>query len=140
VLEGLDTADADGQFQGYVWSTPVSLVWGSGYTDFVEINPGRKFFCDLLSVPGERYQKFKSDLVGDWIKPPDAPAFPVGVRLNVKSAFFSQPNRLPAGKYRLHLAVYSENAETIRKTVTLASSGSWKDDEDAFFRECVVRG
>jgi hypothetical protein len=45
---------------------------------------------------------------------------------------------LPPGKYRLHLALYSENAATVRTSLTLAWSGVWKDDEDAFFMECVV--
>jgi hypothetical protein len=138
VLEGLDRADAAGTFQPFPWTTPVSLVWGSGYTDFVEINPGRKFYCDLLSVPAEQYQKFKMELGGGWVNPPETPLFSLGVILNVKSAFFSQPDRLPTGRYRLHLALYCENAAKVTKTLTVAWSGAWKDDEDAFFKECVV--
>lgn len=137
VLEGLDAIDAAGNYQPYLWSTPVSLPWGSGYSDFVDINPKRKFYCDLLSVPGERYQKLKADLDG-WVNPPRTAPFPLGVILNVKSSFFSQPNRLPPGKYRLHLAVYSENAAKVEKSLNLAWSGKWKDEEKDFFRECVV--
>ena len=138
ILEGLYRADAAGVFQPFPWTTPVSLPWGSGFTDFVDINPTRKLFCDLLSVPAEQYQKFKMDNWGGWVNPPDTPPFPLGVILNVKSAFFSQPDRLPAGRYSLHLALYAENASSVRKTLTLAWSGTWKADEDAFFKECVV--
>jgi hypothetical protein len=114
------------------------LPWGSGYTDFVDINPTRKFFCDLLSVPALEYQTFKINNWGGWVDPPDTPPFPLGVILNVKSAFFSQPDRLPPGRYRLHLALYAENATSVRKSLMLAWSGVWKADEDAFFNECVV--
>jgi hypothetical protein len=139
VLEGLDLADAAGRLQPWPRFTPVNLVWGSGYTDFVDVNPNRKFYCDLLSVPGREYQQMKMSLGGgDWVNPPDTPDFPLGVILNSKAAFFSQPNRLRSGKYRLHLALYSENAETRRTTVSLAWSGNWKDDEDSMFKECVV--
>jgi hypothetical protein len=139
VLEGLDIPDAAGNFQAWPRFTPVNLFWGSGYGDFVDINPHRKFYCDLLSVPGNEYQKMKLSLGGgDWVSPPDVPDFPLGVILNSKAAFFSQPNRLPAGKYRLHLALYSENADTRRTSLSLAWSGHWKEDEDSMFKECVV--
>jgi hypothetical protein len=138
VVEGLEAADAAGQFRAYVWNTPVSLVWGSGYADFVDINPGRKFYCDLLSVPSESYQKAKVQTIGGWVDPPGLAPFPLGVILTLRAAFFSQPDRLPPGRYRLHLAIYAENADTIRPALTLAWSGEWRDDEDSFFRECVV--
>jgi len=104
---------------------------------FVDINPKRKFYCDLLSVPAERYQKLKTDF-GVWVNPPHVAPFPLGVILNVKSAFFSRPDSLPPGKYRLHLVVYSENAAKVEKSLDLAWSGIWKDEEKDFFRECVV--
>lgn len=92
-----------------------------------------------MSVPAERYQKLKGDF-GGWVNPPNAGAFPLGVILNLKSAFLSQPDRLPPGRYRLHLALYAENADAVRKTLTVAWSGQWSEIEADFFRECVVRG
>ena len=89
-------------------------------------------------MPSERYQGLKTQATGGWVDPPGVAAFPLGVILNVRAAFFSQPDRLPPGKYRIHLAVYSENANTSHTTLTLAWSGQWRDEEEAFFRECVV--
>ena len=114
------------------------LVWGSGYDEFVDINPDRHFFCDLFSLPSASFQKVYRDLYGAYVDPRYSPSFDLGLVLSVKTAFFSQPNRLPPGKYRIDLAVYSENADKVTKSLFVAWSGVWKPVEGELFRECVV--
>ena len=137
VLEGLWMADSTDSYHPYPRFTPVQLLWGSGQDEFVNINPGRDFYCDLFTVPSARLQSIQSQ-AGSYVNYPTAPAFPLGIVLSVKTAFFSQPNRLGPGKYRLDLAIYSENAPTLRSTVFVVWSGNWKDTEDKMFRECVL--
>lgn len=137
VLEGLDAVGPDATYQPFSWTTPVSLPWGSGYADFVDINPSRLFFCDLLKVPAERFQKFEAES-GTRVNPPHSAAFPLGLILNLQSSFFSQPDRLPPGKYRLYVALFAENAAEVRLAVDVSWSGRWKDSESEFFLECVA--
>lgn len=138
VVEGLAIADGAGDYRPYPRYTPVRLIWGAGFNDFVDINPGRYFFCDFLTIPNAKSQTVARDLFGAYVDPPDTPVFDLGVVLNVKAAFFAQPNRLPPGKYRLDLAVYSENADTLCQSLYVAWRGSWKETEEAMFQECVV--
>lgn len=137
VLEALSIADGSGAYQAYPRFTPVQLQWGSGQGDFVDINPGRQFYCDLLTVPSPRLQSLQAQ-VGAYVNHPVSPTFPLGAVLSVRTAFYSQPNRLGPGKYRLELAVYSENAETVRSSVFVAWSGAWKNAEDEMLKECVL--
>ena len=137
VLEGVDVANDSGLIEPYGWTTPVSLPWGSGYADFVDINPTRVFFCDLLTVPAERFQKI-SARSGFWLKSQNPSSSPLSIILNLKAAFFSQPNRLTAGEYRLHVALFAENAAEVRITLHVNWSGRWKEAEGEFFRECIV--
>ena len=137
VFERLWIADAAGAMQEYPRLTPVTLQWGSGYDEFVDINPGRRFYCDFLSVPDrEAQQAFGA--MGGYVDPPEMPSYPLGVVICVKAAFFSQPNRLPPGKYRIQVAIYSENADTVRAVFDLAWSGAWKRDERDIHQECVI--
>lgn len=138
VVEDFSIADASGEFKKLP-NTPVNLIWGSGYaTEFVDINPGRRFFCDFCNIPSQKLQALEF-AAGKYVNPIDSEDFELGIILNVKTAFHSQPNRLPAGKYRIGVAIYSENGKTIRKTFEISWTGVWKNNEDAMFREAVVR-
>lgn len=138
VIEKMHIADASGKFQPLPQFTPVNLIWGSGYvSEFVDINPGRRFFCDLCHIPSAQLQKMESD-AKRYVDPVDSQPFDVGVVLNVKTAFHSQPNRLSPGKYRVDVAIYSENAKTIRKEFQISWTGHWKNSESLMFREVVV--
>jgi hypothetical protein len=138
VVENVLVADAAGNFAENSRYTPVNLIWGSSYDEFVNINPGRRFFCDLLHVPSPAYQ---SQMLGAqaYVNPPGSPPFPLGAILNVKAAFYSQPNRLPQGKYRIDIAVYSENSKEVRRSFMLSWSGAWRDDEEEMFRHIVIQ-
>jgi hypothetical protein len=138
VIEGLATADVAGQFHPYPKYTPVRMVWGAGNDEFVDINPDRHFFCDLLSIPSAVFQKTHRDLFGAYVDPQHSPSFDLGLVLSVKSAFLAQPNRLPPGHYRIDIAIYSENADKVTKSLFVAWSGVWQPLEAEMLRECVV--
>ena len=138
VIEGLWQADAAGEYKPFPRYTPVSLIWGSGNEDVVDINPGRRLYCDLFTVPAAPYQRLMRGMFGAYIDPQGTPEFDVGLVLCVKSAFFSQPNRLPAGRYRIALVIYSENAPTARQSLYVAWTGEWRDSEEDMFRACVL--
>lgn len=138
VIEGLAIADAAGRFQPYPTYTPVRLVWGSGNGEFVDINPQRHLFCDIVSIPSAAHQKAHRDLVGAYVDLKYAPSYDLGIVLNVNAVFFSQPNRLPPGRYRLDVAIYSENAERVSQSLFVSWSGVWKHLEPEMFRECVI--
>jgi len=137
VIENLSIADAAGHFGEDTNYTPVNLIWGASYGEFVEINPRRRFFCDLLHVPSPKYQKIVGRR-GHYVEPAESAEFDVGAILNVKAAFYAQPNRLPQGKYRIDIAIYSENSEVIRKRFYVTWSGRWKDTEAGIFKELVI--
>jgi hypothetical protein len=136
VLESVARADAAGNFIFHPRFTPVSLGW-AGYEHFVDINPHRKFYCDLASVPSPGHQKALADN-GSYVDWPGQPSPALGVVLPVGRIFYSQPNRLPPGRYHLDVTVYSENAPAVRRTFTCAWGGNWRDDETAMFQECVI--
>jgi hypothetical protein len=137
VIENLTVADAAGHFSKDTTYTPVNLIWGASYGEYVEINPGRRYFCDLLHIPSTRYQELakKSDF---YVDPSESDDFDVGAILNVKAAFYAQPNRLPQGKYRIDIAIYSENADVVRQRFYVSWSGKWKDTEVGIFQELVI--
>jgi hypothetical protein len=135
VVENVLVADAAGNFSPYPRYTPVNLVWGSSYDQFVNINPGRRFFCDHLFVPSAAYQ---SSNMAAYVNPPDRAVFSLGAILSVRAAFYSAPNRLPAGRYQIHVAVYSENRKEARRSFTLSWSGAWRDSEEEMFRQLVI--
>jgi hypothetical protein len=138
VIEGMSVADASGKFQPIQPFTPVNLIWGSGHVEeFVDINPGRRFFCDLCHIPSARLQALELN-TDKYVNPRDSGQFGVGVVLNVKTAFYSQPNRLPAGRYRVAVTIYSENSKTIKKSFQISWTGIWKDAETEMFREAVI--
>jgi hypothetical protein len=53
IVESLSVADASGSYIPYKRYTPVSLIWGSSYGEFVDINPERRFYCDLFNIPSK---------------------------------------------------------------------------------------
>lgn len=125
----------DGKFELYPRYTPVSLVWGSGNNDFVDINPGRHFYCDFISVPDHEAQNMT---LPNYIDLPSTRSSELGAVLLVRIGFNSQPNRLHMGKYRIAVAVYSENAKTIRLNVIVSWSGIWRETEQEMFKELSI--
>ena len=75
---------------------------------------------------------------GSYVDPQESGEFDLGVVVDVKQILFAQPNRLPPGKYRLDIVVYSENANEARRSFVVTWSGKWKDDEVNMFKELVI--
>jgi hypothetical protein len=135
VVENILETDAAGKFSAYPRYTPINLGWGSGYDEFVNINPGRRFFCDLIFVPSAAFQ---SSNMPAYVNPSGSAAFPLGAVLAVRKAFYSAPNRLPQGKYRIDVAVYSENSKETRRKFVLSWSGAWRETEEEMFKQLVI--
>ena len=138
LLEELAPADAAGQYVVLPTFNPVSLNWSGSDREFVDINPGRRFFCDLFVVLHPDGQKFVGafGVCDDLDRSREADC---GVVLATKARYFVQPNRLPPGRYRLHVAAHSENTRPVTVTLSLDWSGVWRDEEEAMFKECVLR-
>ena len=68
----------------------------------------------------------------------DTQPFDLGIILDVKAAFFSQPNRLPPGQYKIVVGLFSENSPKITQSFKISWSGNWKDTEEAMLKEAVV--
>jgi hypothetical protein len=135
VLENLVKADAAGNFPSGKTYTPVNLDWGGFTPQYPHINPRRKIYCNLLSLPSEDYQKSKED---KYVNPPDN-KFPLGIIIETKNIFYAQPNRLPPGKYRFDVVIYSENSKEARCSFIVIWSGEWKHDEEDIFNELVIK-
>lgn len=137
VVERLSRVDIPNKVSEEADYTPVNLIWGSSYEEFVEINPNRRFFCDLLHVPSKQYQDSMKHFLG-YVNPPEGDEFDLGAIMNVKAAFYAQPNRLPPGKYKIDVVIYSENSKEVRRSFIVTWSGNWKDNEENFFKELVI--
>jgi hypothetical protein len=138
VLEELWFANPEGGLQRLRTFGSISLIWGAGYDDFVEINPSRSFYCDFITVPDEAAQA-TFNMFGQYIDLPPNAAPPCGLVLCTRAAFYSQPNRLSPGTYRLKVAVYSENADPVRVSFEVIWSGRWREEEELMMNECVIR-
>lgn len=139
VIEKISIEDASGKFIELANYSPVNLVWGSsnGERETVEINPGRQIFCDLLNIPWNEYQELLQKN-GQIIDLEEADKSDLGILLCVKTVFFAQPNRLLPGRYKIEVAIYSENARIFKKTFTISWTGKWKDTELNMFKEIVI--
>lgn len=136
VIEKLYKADAAGNYQPIKY-TPINLIWGSSYGEYVDINPDRTFHCDLFHIPSVNFQSHMLQQKA-YVDPVDMPPYPLGIILCVKAAFFSQPNRLPSGRYCIEVGIFSENSKKISRTFQISWSGNWKDTQEEMFKEIVA--
>jgi hypothetical protein len=136
VIEKLYQADAAGNLHQIKYS-PVNLIWGSSYGEYVDINPERIYYCDLFNIPSKTFQEWRNSKHA-YVNPMDTQPFILGLILDVKAAFFSQPNRLPPGQYKIVIGVFSENCPKITQVFKVSWSGNWKDTEDVMLKEAVV--
>ena len=83
VLENLQSANAAGKFPPSTTTqyTPVNLNWGSSQGEYININPKRRCFRDLLHVPSKKYQSLSLD---PNVNPRHCAAFPIGFLMDVK--------------------------------------------------------
>lgn len=138
VIEQLWVAGPDGHLRQLPHYGPNVMIWGAGYDQFVDINPSRLFYCDFLSVPDDKAQKL---LVsgGAFVDHSPFPSDSLGLVISSKAAFYSQPNRLPPGRYRFVVALFAENADPTRKSFDVDWSGEWHDSERAMLIATTIR-
>lgn len=106
--------------------SPTAMKWGAGYDYYVDINPTRTYYCDFISVPEDRAQKA---MAGLYVSLEPFPKEALGMVISGTIPFYSQPNRLPPGKYRFKVAIFSENADTVRSSIDIDWRGEWHDVE-----------
>ena len=137
LLTGLFRTNAAGALVKYDRLTPVRLQWSAEPSDFLALNPNREQFVDLFYVlhPEHNQAWLAGSGLIEW---PETPRSNNGLKLNTKTALYSQPNWLSPGKYRLELTAYAENAKEARLLLDVAWSGTWQRDETLMFNECVV--
>lgn len=137
LVEGIGRENAAGKIVWYENYTPVPLVWGAGYNELVDINPGRRYYCDLFNVLHPDHQRIFRE-GGGFIEWPDTAREGNGLQIRTDRSLYSQPNWLTTGKYRIRVALYSENAPVARLEVMVSWSGAWCETESSMFNECVM--
>lgn len=120
--------------------SPVNLKWsGQHGKQFINLNPGRREFCDIGYMPTLAYQKNQSitqnsilQNISGYNKQELRFAFEFAKNFN------SQLNCLPPGKYAIKITTYSENYKSVTNNLKISWSGEWKDREEDFFKELVI--
>jgi len=115
---------------------PTAMVWGAGYGNFVDINPTRRYYCDFLAVPEPHAQQA---LAETYVPLTPYPVDGLGLVISGTIPFYSQPNRLPPGQYRIRVAIFAENTDAVRGSFEIDWPGQWHDDEATMFATCKVR-
>ncbi len=137
VLEDLciyDSADRPIKLTNF---SPVNLRWSGGISSqYLNINPGRRIFCDIGHLSSPNYQAGGGNGVAI-----DIPGQHLGglrFFLDLGSIPFSQPNCFLPGKYGIRVSLYSENALREDAFFVISWSGNWQDEEADMFRELVI--
>jgi hypothetical protein len=127
--------ESDNRWMPYENYTAINLVWGAFAGEYVDINPERTVGCNLLHILEPSQQDY---FKGSYVNPEGIKEYPVGIILDVKGALSCQPNRLPAGKYKIIVEIYAENAKKITKEFVITWSGQWKEKLDGIFDEISI--
>lgn len=127
--------------------SPVNLVWVAGLVggprlQYIDINPGRGYFCDIGHISSMQYQ---NDI--ERYSAIDAPGYPsctashLRFMLDLLQVFNSQSNYLcPGRRYILEIGLHSENADHQRAFFEISWSGNWRDDPGNMFeREIDIK-
>jgi hypothetical protein len=139
VLEDLWIYDASGSAVKFDNFSPVNLKWVTGSSpQFIDINPGRKFFCSIGHISSFAYQQLTEkpkmvDITGS------GPSSALRFLLDQRENYFSQPNCFIPGKYGIRVKLFSENSPQKQAYFEISWSGNWKTTEDEMFRELVIR-
>jgi hypothetical protein len=138
VIEELWVRNDKGGLERLPHYGPSAMVWGAGYSDFININPTRTFYCDFLSAPNHAAQG-RIDLFGQYVDLSTVPEGKLGLVISARDAFYSQPNRLPPGYYRFKIAIFSANADTARAVFEVDWHGDWHDSEPLMLESVPIR-
>jgi len=136
VLENLWIYDSANNPQLYPNFSPVNMIWVGASNEFININPKRRFFCDIGHISSANYQR-KIEQNG-FIDIPGYRGNDLRFVLDLRQIFYSQPNCLGPGRYILQVGLYSENAGYQKEFFDISWSGRWQDGDDEMFREIVI--
>lgn len=124
----------------------INLNWSSTFKDpelaglriFRTLNPRRIIHCDLGHIPavGSAEQENPSWRNCSWFQEGDQKALKFFFDYAISP--FSQIAYLRPGKYRLGIAIYAENARTVRKKFDIFWSGNWGDRQEQMFDEFSI--
>jgi hypothetical protein len=130
VLESLARVTEAGEVTSHDRFTPIPLTWSAGLGEFVDINPERRVYCDFLTLADPVVQKYNDEMEAH-LRWDDDETTELGLRLCSPISLFSQPNLLSPGHYHLGVAVYSENAPTVKRVFLVEWNGEWPHSQEA---------
>jgi hypothetical protein len=138
VLEDLWMYDASGQPNKLSNFSPVNLHWASIKATFLSINPHRRgVFCDIGHISSSTHQKREEHKL--FIDVPGRGEDGLRFLFDQLQYPYAQPNCLAPGQYAIKVSLYSENASPQSVYFKISWSGTWQNEEQEMFRECVVQ-
>jgi hypothetical protein len=137
VLENLWIYDSSQTPQLHPNFSPVNMVWVGAASHFVDINPGRRMFCDIGHISSQAYQNSAEQR--NFIDIPGTTGNDLRFLFDLSQYFYSQPNCLCRGRYIIQIGFYSENAGNKKVFFDISWSGRWQDSESEMFREIVIK-
>ncbi len=135
-LEEFWIIDSSGQPQKQPNYTPV-LMPIEGGSPSIDINPNRRVLCVIGHISSPKYQKMEENK--KFIDIPEQQSDANRFLFDLHLYPHGQPNCLVPGKYLIKVALYSENADSIQQYFEISWTGKWHENENAFFRELVIR-
>ena len=135
-LEKLWIYDSSNRPKQYPNFSPVNMIWVGPKNIVVNLNPGRKIFCDIGHISSRNYQEQKEKI--NFIDVHGYKSNDLRFMLDSKQNYNSQPNCLGPGKYIIQVSFYCENAPTQKLFYEISWSGKWNEIEDHMFREIVI--
>jgi len=137
VLENLWIYDSANKPQLFSNFSPLNMRWDvEPPTDFININPERRVFCNIGHISSAKYQE---DI--ERKKCVDVPGYrgsDLRFKLDLLRTMYAQPNCFPPGRYSLEFGLYSENAGCQKAFFDISWSGIWQDSVSEMFREIVI--
>lgn len=117
--------------------TPVNLKWsGNQDKQFMNINPGKKVFCDIGYLPTIEFQRNHQDKL---INISGYDNIALKFVFEFDKIYYSQLNCIPPGKFALKITTYCENHNNLNNYLEITWSGEWKEIEEDLFRELVIK-
>ncbi len=137
VLENLWIYDSANNPQLYLNFSPLNMRWDVGPpTEFININPERRVFCNIGHISSAKYQKEIEQK--KFVDIPGYEGSNLRFKLDLLRTMYAQPNCFPPGRYILELGLYSENGGCQKVFFDISWSGNWQDGDREMFREVVI--
>lgn len=156
VLENIWIYDFNNEPKKYNNISSVHMNWSISDEKFIDINPNRKYFCDLCHISSPKYQKriemdsvnktHYIDLPNYIIKSLHPHSDPDNLSMNslhfvldLKEISYAQPNYFIPGKYVIQIGLYSENGGYQKELFEILWSGTWQENDDEMFKEMIIK-